>query len=456
MKCKKIVKTLSLTMVLTFVAALAGCGGQGGGGAAPVADAEPTPPDELSGRVVVGGWPAGDEALQSVEHIFTDLFPNVEVDYQFMATEDFRQALITSLAAGSGAPDVVMIEGAWIGELRESPALENLFDAPYNAGRLANQFVDYRWELAQSLDGRLTAIPWDIGPATLFYRRDIFQEVGLPYEPEDVEASLSTWDGFLQAAAAVSIPGERWLIPEAPSMFYWLFMNRDFFNERLEFQLNRPGAVEALEAAIVMRNNGWDAQVGMWSTEANAGKAGGNIVATVAGAWYGGFLKTWVSPENEGNWGVVRLPAGIPDSNWGGSFLAIPSQSSNKEAAWAYIETLMASPEAQNIMFETVDYFPALVTAWDDPIYTYEDAWFAGQRTRELWVDIASNTVPNLTTMIDGPVEGHIMDSVNTGLNQGMNAQEIMDYVYEFINSTMREERAAAIDVLRDAGRWHE
>jgi len=465
----KFVKMFGFAVLLSLVVALAGCGGNGGGGGnagggnaggdAPVVDATDggeAPAGELSGRIVVGGWPAGDEALQAAEHLFAEQFPNVEVEYQFMATEDFRQALITSLAAGSGAPDVVMIEGAWIGELRESPALENLFDAPFDAARLEYRFAAHRWDLAQSLDGRLTALPWDIGPATLFYRRDIFEEVGLPYEPEDVEALFATWDGFLEAAEAVHIPGERWLIPEAPSMFYWLFMNRDFFNEALEFQIDRPGVIETLDAAIIMRDNGWDAQLDMWSTEANAGKAGGNIVATVAGAWYGGFLKSWVSPENEGNWGVVRLPAGIPDSNWGGSFLAIPTQSNNQEAAWAYIETLMATPEAQNIMFETMDYFPALVTAWDDPMYDYEDPWFAGQRTRALWVDIADNTHPTLTTLIDGPMEGHIMDAVNIGLNTGMTSQEILDHLYDHVATVMREERAAAIDILRDAGRWQD
>ena len=44
--------------------------------------------------------------------------------------------------------------------------------------------------------------------------------------------------------------------------------------------------------------------------------------------------------------------------------------------------------------------------------------------------------------------------AVNSGLNQGMSAQEILDYAYEYINSAMTEERAANIDVLRDAGLW--
>jgi len=413
--------------------------------------------DNPSGTIVVGGWPAGDEAFMAIEAMFNEQFPDVTVEYQFLATADFEQSLIMALAAGTGAVDVAMIEGGMIGELRESPALEDLLQLPYDAARLESAFVPFRWQMAQSMDGRQTGIPWDIGPATMFYRRDIFQEVGLPYEPEDVEVLLSTWDGFLQAAEAVHIPGQRWIMPDAAQLYYWHFMNRDFFNERLEPQLDRPGVAQALDTAAIVRNNGWDMQADMWSTEANAAFANGSLVTVVAGAWYGGFLKSWVSPDNPGNWGVVRLPGGIPDSNWGGSFLAIPSQSENKAAAWAYIEFAMANPDAQNAMFEAVDYFPALITAWEDTaLYNYEDPWFAGQRTRALWVDIARSIMPYHTTMIDGPVEGIMVDTVNSGLNAGLSTSEIMSNVYTNIMEQLREAREINIEALRDAGLWHD
>ena len=447
-KAKKVTMLIASLLVAMLVITACGNGGGAGGGAA--ADAE------VSGPIVVGGWPAADEAFEAIIPMFNEQFPDVEVEILMSPAGDFRQLLITSFAAGSGAPDVVMLEGGWMGELRESLALENLYDEPFDGGRFADDFVEFRWEFAHSLDGRLAAIPWDIGPATLFYRADIFEEVGLPTDPEEVHAMMSTWEGFLSMAEAVHIPGERWLIADAAYMFQWLFMNRDFFNERLELQLERPGAIEALEAAIIMRENEWDAQTGsMWSTEANAGFANGSIVTSTAGCWYGGFLKSWVSPDNEGNWRATRLPAGLPDSNWGGSFVAIPTQSENKLAAWAFIEFSMTTPEAQNAMFEAVDYFPALISAWDDTeIYDWADPYFGGQRTRALWVEIASNIHPVHTTMIDGSADGNLTNAVNSALAEGLSAHEIMDFVYEFITSAIREEREVNIDLLRDAGLW--
>ena len=455
MKIEKLRKVIVMPIVgIMMVSLLAGCGGNSG--ASTSSGTEASAPEDISGKIVIGGWPAGDEGLQAAQDRFEEKYPNIEIEYQFMATEDFRQALVTSLSAGSGAPDVAMIESAWIGELRESPALENLLDAPYNAESIKGDFTEFTWGLVTSLDGRVTAIPWDVGPATLFYRRDLFQEAGLPHEPEEVEELLSTWDGFLEAAEAVSIPGERWFVPEATDIFYWLYMNRDFFNEKLELQVDRPGAIEAYEAALKVRENGWDAQMDMWSVEANAALAGDGIVATAAGSWYGGFLKSWVSPDNQGNWGVVRLPAGLPDSNWGGSFLTIPSQSQNKEAAWAFIEFMLADPDAQNAMFEAVDYFPALTTAWDDPMYDEADDWFAGQKTRELWVEIADNVKPQFTTQIDSSIESLLKNGANTAMSEGLSGQEALDFIANSIDSAIFEERATAIDTLRDHGLWED
>lgn len=436
--------------ILIAAGAMTGCGGS-----TTKVGADETP----TGKIVVGGWPAGDEGFQAAQAGFKTKYPDVEIEYQFMATADFEQSLNTALAAGSNAPDVTMIEGAWIGKLRESPALENLNEAPYNAGSLKDSFVEFKWDQASSVDGsRLAAIPWDIGPCSFYYRKDIFAEAGLPSEPDEVEKLIGTYDGLLQAAEAVYKPNERWLLPNAAYLYQWLFINRDYFNDKLELQLDRPGSIDALNAAITMRKNGWDAQTAdMWTNEANAGFASGSIVAVVTGAWYGGFLKSWVSPDNAGNWAVAGMPCGVADSNWGGSFLAIPSQSKNKTAAWAFIDYMLTTPEAQNAMFQAVDYFPALKTAWDDKtIYEAEDPFFGGQKTKAKWVASAENILPVYTTMMDSGCEATILNAVNTGLNDGKDAAAIMAYVGEVITNETAEDRASNIDVLKDAGLWKE
>ena len=105
-------------------------------------------------------------------------------------------------------------------------------------------------------------------------------------------------------------------------------------------------------------------------------------------------------------------------------------------------------------MFEAVDYFPGYIPAWDDPMYEAEDPYFGGQQTRALWVDISKNIEPTFSTLMDSTTEGTLGNAVNTGLNEGMNAQEILDYAREQIEVETRQDRESMIDMLRDAGRW--
>lgn len=405
--------------------------------------------------LTVAGWPAGDDAFRAIIPAFEEANPGVTVELQFQSTTDHHQALASALSAGAGAADVVMLEQAWLGRFKDGPGFENLLAEPYNAGVLRDDFVDYKWNLAISVDEKqMIGLVWDIGPATLFYRRDIFRDAGLPTEPEDVEELFKTWDGFLQAAEKVYIPGERWLVPSASYLYEWYWMNRDFYNEKLELTVEKEGAREALEAAIKMRQNGWDAQIDdMWSNEANAAFGSGAIAAVAAGCWYGGFIKSWIAPETGGQWGVVRLPGGLSTPNWGGSFLAIPSQSPNKELAWKFIQYALATSDAQNAMFEAVDYFPGYIPAWGSPIYEAEDPFFGGQKTRKLWVEIAQNTKPTFSTLMDTAAEGSMQTAVRSGLSAGMTADEIIADMKQRIENDTYDDYERMVELMEDAGK---
>ncbi len=430
-------KVLTLLMVLTMLISIV-----------------PTSFAEGETVLTVSGWPAGDDAFEAIIPAFEEAHPGVKVELQFQASGDHHQALVTALAAGTGAADVVMLEQAWVGRFKDGEGFENLLAEPYLAGDMKADFVEYKWDLATSVDGsQMIGLVWDIGPATIFYRRDIFESVGLPSDPEGVDELFSTWDGVLEAAKKVYIEGERWLLPSACYLYEWVWMNRDFYNENLELNVEKPGAKEALDAAIEMRTLGLDAQIDdMWSNEAYSALATGSIAMVAAGCWYGGFLKSWIAPDTAGLWGVAHLPAGISTSNWGGSYLAIPSQSQNKELAWEFIKYALATSESQNAMFQAVDYFPGYTPAWNSALYSEPDPFFAGQKTRELWVEIAKSTTPTFATLMDATAEAAMQTAVRTGLNENKTAEEIIADMKSRIENETQDEYDVMVELMEDAG----
>ena len=407
--------------------------------------------------IVVGGWPSGDVGFKAALAGFNEKYPAVKVEFEFTDTAAYHQALQTALAAGQGAPDVAMIEGAYIAQYRDSSALINLLEAPYNAGRYEDRFVGLKFGQAYSSDRtRFAALPWDIGPACYFYRSDIFEEAGLPSEPEAVAKLISTWDGMLEAARKVHIPGQRWLLPDVVTMYQELFMNRDFYDRNLNLMLDRPGDEECLKTVIAIRKEKLDMNVNMWAAEAYAAFGNGALVSVITGAWYGGFLKSDIDPSGAGHWRSTVLPGGLPYANVGGSFCAIPRQSKHPQEAWAFMEYMLASKEGQNAIFEAVDYFPSLKTAWEDPIYEVSDPYFGGQKTRALWKQMAAELdKPVYTTMMDNSAEGVMNSTVNAALDEGIEDPAVIKRrIAAEIETATAELKRQQIQTLRDAGVW--
>lgn len=456
--------TAGLVMTMTG-STLIGCGGgtektqevTTADKGAEIAAAVESKPSEISGTIEVGGWPSGDDAFKAALDGFNEKYPNVKVELVFTDTTSHHQSLQSALVAGSGAPDVAMVEGAYISQYRDSLALCDL--NTLGAAELKDDFVEFKWNQAISSDGkRMVAIPWDLGPTLYYYRTDVFEEVGLPTDPDEVAQLMSTWDGVLKVAEAVSIPGERWFLPSAAYPYQWMFINRDYFDENLNLQLVRDGDLECLKACLAIRKNGWDMNVDMWSGEAYAAYAAGTCVSVAAGSWFSGFLKTDIDPEGSGHWGATVLPGGMPATNWGGSFLVIPEQSQNKEAAWAFVKYMLATSEGQNAMFKAVDYFPAYIPAWSEApeLYTAPDEYFGGQAPNSIATKIAADVPVVYNTIMDVTAEGYLYSSFNAGAEAGETPEQIRERLGRDIETATAELKEQQIQTLKDAGVWKE
>lgn len=467
---KRVVWKRMMTSVLAvslLVPVLSGCAGDDGGlsasqeniskeRAGEIAVAVEKEPSSIKAHITVGGWPSGDDGFEAAMDGFHKKYPNIEVELIFTDTTAHHQALQTSLAAGSGAPDVAMVEGAYIAQYRDSKALCDL--NLLGADQLKKDFVEFKWNLSSSSDGkRLVGLPWDLGPTLYYYRTDVFKESGLPTEPLEVAKLMSTWQGVLEVAKKVSISGKRWFLPSAAYPYQWMFINRDYYDKNLNLVLERNGDLDCLNACLEIRKNGWDMNVDMWSNEAYAAYAAGTCVSVAAGSWFSGFLKTDIDPEGAGHWGATVLPGGLPATNWGGSYLVIPEQSANKEAAWAFVKYMLATTEGQNTMFKAVDYFPAYKPAWTaaPELYTNPDSYFGGQAPNAIATEIAGKVPAVNNTIMDVTAEGCIYSAFNAGAEAGETAEQIRTRLGKDIENACAELKQQQIQTLKDAGVWN-
>lgn len=340
--------------------------------------------------VTVATFPDLDRAAKAALPRWRQLHPEVQVRILSLQYPDHHTAMTTALATGAGLPDVMALDFRFIGKFAESGGLEDLNQAPYQAAALRPRFVRYTFSQATAANGALVALPADIGPGTLLYRKDLLDRAGL------TEADLTrSWESYIEAGRKLKAATGAYLLADSADIRDIVLRSglKDgeglYFGRDNQVLVESPRFVRAFELGRAARQAGIDARTTAWTNEWAAGFKHGRVASQMMGAWLAGHLKNWLAPDAAGRWRSAPLPGGQPAS-YGGSFYAIPKKAANKADAWAFMLFMTADRQTQLDSLRVLDSFPALLEAHSDALMDEPIAYLGGQPARRLWRDIAA------------------------------------------------------------------
>jgi lactose/L-arabinose transport system substrate-binding protein len=69
--------------------------------------------------------------------------------------------------------------------------------------------------------------------------------------------------------------------------------------------------------------------------------------------------------------------------------MAIFETSQQKDAAWAYIDFHLGRPDMMMKIYEQSDFYPGLQSTYSDPGFQDEDPYYAGQKVRAFFSEVA-------------------------------------------------------------------
>ena len=299
-----------------------------------------------------------DELLTQYE----DEHPNVTIVHNKAATSnDARDNFFTKLGAGSGLADVEAVEIDWFAEMMQySDKLSDLA-SPGVEGR----WVDWKTEAATDADGRLVAYGTDIGPEAVCYRSDLFAAAGLPTDREDVAALLEgDWDKYYEVGQQyVDATGQPWFDSAGATYQGVINQVKNAYeqNDGTVIATENPEVEEAF-TSVLTASSTLSAHLGQWSDDWFAGLANGAFATMLCPGWMLGVI-SGNAPDVTG-WDVANVfPGG--GGNWGGSYLTVPAQGKNTEAATEFAAWLTA-PEQQLQAFTNAGTFPSQVATYKD------------------------------------------------------------------------------------------
>jgi multiple sugar transport system substrate-binding protein len=340
--------------------------------------------------ITVASFPDFDRAVKAALPEWNKLHPDIAIKLVSLQIEDHHNSMTTALAAGAHLPDVMAIDFGYIGTFAESTGLEDLLAAPYSAGQFKSQMVAYTFPQATNSRGGLAAMPADVGPGTLFYRKDLMDKAGVG------EADLTkSWESYIESGKKLKAATGTYLLARAGDLKdIYIRANLQpgegiYFGDKGRVLVDSPRFVKAFELAKAARVAGIDTKTVAWTSEWSEGFKRNKVATQMTGSWLSGHLAKWLAPDSKGQWRSASLPAGALAS-YGGSFYAIPKKAANKAQAWEFIKYLTTNKQVQLNSLREMNGFPVLVAAHADPVMEQPLEYFGGQKARLQWRETAA------------------------------------------------------------------
>lgn len=341
--------------------------------------------------LTVAAFPLVDVIAKELLKGWAVRHPGVRTQVISRQYDDHHTAMTTALSTSGHLPDVIALETSYLGRFSLGTGLEDLSAPAFGAERFRDRFVPFAIDTARNREGRIVAMPTDIGPGSLFYRVDLLDKAGLR------EADLTrSWESYVEAGAQLKARTGAYLIGDVRLLKDIIVRagtppgEGQFFDHQQRPQVTSARFVRAFELARQVRRQGLDARVEVWFNDWAEMLKRGRLATEMSGGWMAGQMANWVAPGTAGLWRVAQLPENTFCS-YGGTYYAIPRRSApeRKQLAWQLIQELTLDRQRQLDAFRAQDAFPALLAAQDDPFFDQPVPFLGGQHARVLWREAA-------------------------------------------------------------------
>jgi cellobiose transport system substrate-binding protein len=405
---QRIVAAVAAPLLVGVLAA--GCGGSDDGGSG----------DTVTLRVNLFGQFGYDELYKQFEkeHPGVKIVETAEGDLG-----KYNTKLSQQIAANASAGDVVAIEeGQTVNFLQTADKFVNLQEHGYD--EMKGDYLPYVANAATTVDGSATiGLGTDVGGLAMCYRRDLFEQAGLPTDREEVAKLWPTWEAFIATGekfqAGIGDDKVRF-VDAATNTYNSILMqggDETYFDRDDELVVeSNPAVKSAWDLANDMIDADLTAKLVAFSDEWNAGFKNGSFATVACPAWMTGYIKGQAGDDFAGKWDIATVPGG--SGNWGGSWLAVPKSSKHQKEALELIKFL-SGPDGQMGAFEAEGRLPSLPALYDTPeLKDATNPYFSDAPTGQLFVAGAKNLEPVYLGAKNVPVRDaveNVLRSVENG-----------------------------------------
>jgi cellobiose transport system substrate-binding protein len=373
---------------------------------------------------------------------YEKLNPDIKIQENVVErNENYYPALVNHLTTNSGLLDVQAIEVGNIAEVVSTNA-DKLVDMSKVAGVDKSKWVDWKWQQATTKDGQTIGLGTDIGPMAICYRKDLFQQAGLPTDREEVgKLWAGDWNKLVAAGTTYkkkAPAGTTFMDSPGGLLNAIVSSEKDKYYDasgeviyksnpaiKNAFDLTAKAAKDGLVGAQTQFQPAWDTTI-----------AKSKFAAIACPPWMLGYLKGKSAPESAGKWDVAAAPK---SGNWGGTFLSVPKSGKHVKEAEKLI-TWLTAPEQQAKLFSVQGSFPSSSAAYDLPLVTDAKNTMTGDAPIGKIFAEAAKAIP---TQVIGPKDQIIQQGLTDNgvilVTKGKSAKEAWETATKTIDNNLEK-----------------
>ncbi|MGC9529689.1 MAG: ABC transporter substrate-binding protein [Candidatus Bipolaricaulaceae bacterium] len=385
--------------------------------------------------IVVAGRDGGyGETLQLAVAMYTARHPDVEIELLKLPYAGLYEKLVIDLAEGIGAYDIVMLDDTWATEFMSQGWLADLEALGYTPDR---DFVDSALAVGRYPypSGALYALP-HVGNVELFaYRKDLFEEYGLPTPP-------ASWLEVLGAAALIDAqePGVNGVVfrgrkgnPVVTGFLpiFWAFGGKIVDDGHAA--VASPAGVSALKLLLTLKDYAPTGVEVYDSSEVKDALLNGDVAMAIE-VWPG-----WVPALDDpaeskvvGKVEIIPAPGLVEKSSpmMGTWLLGLSAASAHQDVALDFL-TFVTSAEVQRQLTLQTGHPPTRASVYEDPEVVAKFRWFPAQ------LQALQNAVPRPRVPVWNEIEGVLGDYLQLALVGEMSPQAALEAAQQRIEEIL-------------------
>lgn len=376
----------------------------------------------------------------------------IEVTFTTYPYADMHTKLLTSLTAGTGAPDICDVEMGQVPNIYEGldTWLHPLNDAmaPYEADMLTSRLDAYK-----GADGNQYGAPFHVGATVMYWNMAELEAAGITQA--DVDAVV-TWDDYTALGEkyleAIGNPEGKYFTSVDTAGVDWMWIAMAEYGEDWTGGSNDATAnvqLESVKKMLTMQQEWLESGVAQVSPDGHVDLEAGfqnildhNIVSFPKAMWYMSRFINYM-PEEKGNWYITQCPVFEAGQNCsvgiGGTGTVVTDQSVDAALAADFLCFAKMSPEGNTTIWNDLGFDVCNTSLWADDAFAHDDSNQYNTFFRNYPYDVLNEIKNQIGTVMTVKISPTINEqfcnvTLNDVLENGVNVDEALQAAQDVVS----------------------